>query len=122
MNEKTRELLKSYLPMSEQGLLMLLSLTEPRHGYAIMQSVQEQTKGRVAIGPSTVYTILYKMEQDGLIEVVSEEDRRKVYLITDLGYEVLRAEASRLTHLARYAGFVLSGQKLNETVETVSES
>lgn len=122
MNEKTRQLLQNYLPMSEQSLLVLLSLTEPRHGYAIMQSVQAQTKGRVAIGPSTVYTILYKMEQDGLIDVVSEDDRRKVYLISDVGYEVLNAEASRLSNLARYASFVLSGKETVKAAEVVSES
>lgn len=79
MGFSTEELIERYLPMSEQSFLLLLCLTEPRHGYGIMQMVLEQSGGRISLGPSTVYTILYKMEQDGLIEVVSEVERRKVY-------------------------------------------
>lgn len=108
MDEMTQKLISDYLPMSEQSFLLLLCLTEPRHGYAIMQMVLEQSHGRVSLGPSTVYTILYKMEQDGLIEVVKEVDRRKVYAITYAGRQVLQAEASRVAELARYAHQVLA--------------
>lgn len=107
MDETIRKLISSYLPMSEQSFLLLLCLTEPRHGYGIMQMVLEQSQGRVSLGPSTVYTILYKMEQDGLIEVVSEVDRRKVYEITYAGRQVLLAETSRITELSRYARQVM---------------
>lgn len=107
MEERKLKLIESYLPMSEQSFLLLLCLTEPRHGYGIMQMVSEQTKGRVTLGPSTVYTILYKMEQDGLIEVISEVDRRKVYTITDDGKSVLCEEASRLSALSQYAQKIL---------------
>lgn len=92
MGFSTEELIERYLPMSEQSFLLLLCLTEPRHGYGIMQMVLEQSGGRISLGPSTVYTILYKMEQDGLIEVVSEVERRKVYRITAQGRAVLDAE------------------------------
>ncbi|MEA5136329.1 MAG: PadR family transcriptional regulator [Candidatus Fimivivens sp.] len=108
MDEMTQKLISDYLPMSEQSFLLLLCLTEPRHGYGIMQMVLEQSRGRVSLGPSTVYTILYKMEQDGLIEVVKEVDRRKVYSITYAGRQVLQAEADRVTELARYAHQVLA--------------
>ncbi len=108
MDEMTQKLISDYLPMSEQSFLLLLCLTEPRHGYGIMQMVLEQSHGRVSLGPSTVYTILYKMEQDGLIEVVKEVDRRKVYAITYAGRQVLQAEADRVAELARYAHQVLA--------------
>lgn len=101
MSELKNTAISSYLPMSEANLLLLLFLTEPRHGYAIMQMAHEETNGRVNLSSSTVYTILYKMEQDGLIEVVNEVDRRKVYCITDLGTEVLEAEMERLNALLR---------------------
>lgn len=110
MQERIAKLIESYLPMSEQSYLLLLCLTEPRHGYGIMQTVLERSQGRVSLGPSTVYTILYKMEQDGLIEVLREEDRRKVYGITEAGMQVLQAETARLTELVRYARHVLDGQ------------
>lgn len=104
MNAATEKLIASYLPMSEPSFLLLLCLTEPRHGYGIMQTVSEQSGGRVNLGASTVYTILYKMEQDGLISVISEVDRRKVYAITPAGEQVLQAEVARIAALARFAG------------------
>jgi DNA-binding PadR family transcriptional regulator len=104
MGQSIEKLIDSYLPMSEASFLLLLCLLEPRHGYGIMQTVSEQSGGRVSLGASTVYTILYKMEQDGLISVFSEVDRRKIYAITPTGERVLEAETARITALARFAG------------------
>ena len=100
--------------MSEQSFLLLLCLTQPRHGYGIMQFISSQTNGRVSLGASTVYTLLYKMEQDGLVEVVSEVDRRKVYSITDDGLAVLRAEAERISSLAQHAFAVLEKESTKQ--------
>ena len=77
---------------------------EERHGYGIMQYVHEITNGRINLGSGTVYTMLYKMENDGLIAAVSEHDRRKIYRITKEGQRVLRAEGDRLCQLAQIAG------------------
>ncbi len=107
MGFSNEELIERYLPMSEQSFLLLLCLIEPRHGYGIMQMVLEQSGGRISLGPSTVYTILYKMEQDGLIEVVSEVERRKVYRITAQGRMVLQAETGRISELTRFAQHIL---------------
>ncbi|MBP1557609.1 MAG: helix-turn-helix transcriptional regulator [Oscillospiraceae bacterium] len=115
MNSRTEQLLKSYLPMSEQSFLLLLCLTQPRHGYGIMQFISSQTDGRITLGASTVYTLLYKMEQDRLVEVVSEVERRKVYSITDDGMTVLKAEADRLRSLANYAFSVLEEEPQPQT-------
>ena len=101
MNDRTEQLLNSYIPMSEQSFLMLLSLLTPRHGYAIMQLVSEESGGRITLSPSTVYTILYKMEQDGLIKVVSEVERRKIYSITSYGKILLETETKRLESLSK---------------------
>lgn len=96
-------LIKTYLPMTEQGFLLLYSLCQQRHGYGIMQHVHELTGGRINLGSGTVYTMLYKMENDGLIHTVREEDRRKIYHITKEGSRVLQAEAQRLRQLAEIA-------------------
>ncbi len=101
---ESEALIKAYLPMTEQGFLLLYSLTEERHGYGIMQHVHELTDGRINLGSGTVYTMLYKMENDGLIATVREEDRRKVYQITKEGRQVLQAEGKRLCLLAEIAG------------------
>ena len=107
-NEKG-DLVAAYLPMSEPGFLTLLFLQQPRHGYAIIQMVSQATGGRVNLSASTVYTILYKMEQDGLIELAGEQDRRKVYKITSAGRTVLRAETDRLDAALRLAVSVSEG-------------
>ncbi len=101
------KLIKSYIPMSEPAFLVLTSLLDARHGYGIMQYVHELTKGRVNLGAGTVYTILYKMENDDLIRVVREEDRRKVYCITSTGREVLKVESQRIAGLSNLAKHTL---------------
>ena len=73
------KVLKSYLPMTESSFLLLVSLIQENHGYGIMHQVARLTNGRVSLGAGTVYTILYKMENDGLIEALREEERRKIY-------------------------------------------
>lgn len=88
-----------YLPMSETAYYMLLSLDEPRHGYGLMQYVEALTKGRIKLGAGTVYGTLTRMEGDGLIACVTEQDRRKIYRITPVGDEVLRAERMRIQEL-----------------------
>ena len=57
--------------------------------------------------PGTLYGTLSKMEKDGLIEFVREEDKRKIYQITELGMEVLELELKRIQRLYRNAREVL---------------
>lgn len=114
MNERMEKLLKSYIPLSEPSFLLLSSLLDERHGYGIMQRVAEITSGRVSLGAGTVYTILYKMEQDGLIEVISEVDRRKLYKITPTGQKILTAECNRLQELAVIADFTKNCMDITE--------
>lgn len=90
---------EAYIPMSETAYYILLSLVEAMHGYGIMQLVEQVTDGRLRLGPGTLYGSLSRMEQDGLIQVVSEEDRRKVYVIKEAGVELLRRETERLAEL-----------------------
>jgi DNA-binding PadR family transcriptional regulator len=95
---------KEYLPMSETAFYMLLSLSETRHGYGIMQHVETLTRGRIRLGAGTVYGTLSRMEKDGLIRAVQELDRRKLYRITRLGDGLLKAEACRIRELYENAG------------------
>ncbi|MEX2160427.1 MAG: PadR family transcriptional regulator [Anaerolineales bacterium] len=88
-----------YLPMSESMFYILLSLKQERHGYAIMQYVKELTKGRIVLGAGTVYSSLGKLENDGLINSIREEERRKIYSITRLGNQILHEEADRIAEL-----------------------
>lgn len=90
---------QAHLPMSETAFYILLSLTTSNHGYGIMQHVEEMTEGRLRLGPGTLYGTLSRMQQDNLIEVADEKNRRKVYNITAAGLRVLQRELDRLNEL-----------------------
>lgn len=90
---------KVYVPMTETGFYILLCLREPNHGYGIVQKVKEITEGDIVLTPGTMYGSLSKMEKDGLIRFVREEEKRKIYSITDLGTEVLNLEMKRIDRL-----------------------
>lgn len=92
---------KVYVPMTETGFYILLCLQEPNHGYGIVQKVKTMTGGDIVLAPGTMYGSLSKMEKDGLISFVREEDKRKIYEITALGREVLETEKKRIDRLYR---------------------
>ena len=92
---------KVYVPMTETGFYILLCLRRESHGYGVIQQVEALTQGDIRIGPGTMYGSLSKMEKDGLIRFVREEDKRKVYVITELGSEVLDLEMKRIDRLYR---------------------
>ena len=88
-----------YVPMTETGFYILFCLQQEMHGYNITQKVKQMTDGQVEIGPGTMYGSLGKMEKDGLIEFVREEEKRKLYKITPVGHEVLQLEIARIKRL-----------------------
>ena len=90
-----------YVPMTETGFYILFCLRQPHHGYGISQQVRQMTGGAVTISAGTMYGTLSKMEKDGLIVVDREEDKRKLYRITELGIEVLNLEIKRIERLYR---------------------
>ena len=92
---------KVYVPMTETGFYILLCLRTEMHGYSIVRRVEELTDGEIRLSPGTMYGSLSKMEKDGLIRFVREEDKRKVYVITELGSEVLDLEMKRIDRLYR---------------------
>ena len=87
---------KKYIPMTQTTYYTLLSVTVPRHGYAIMQYVSELTKGRIILGTGTLYTMVGRLVADGVIATVPNEEGKKTYLITDAGLELLEYETGRL--------------------------
>lgn len=93
MEEKLR---KKYCPMTETIFYTLLALLEPNHGYGIMKFVRELTNERVKMGTGTLYTMLGRLTGDKMICVVSEEDGRKTYQITEDGKSLLLMEQKRL--------------------------
>ena len=90
------------LPRS--AYLVLLSLADrPRHGLAIIDRVEEATRGRMKIGPGTLYGTLQKLEAAGLIRETADapdpdddDTRRRYYRITPRGERALAAETASL--------------------------
>ena len=94
---------KVYVPMTETGFYILLCLQQPMHGYGIVQQVEQLTDGEIRLSPGTMYGTLSKMEKDRIISFVREEEKRKIYQITELGSEVLQIELKRIERLYRIA-------------------
>lgn len=98
MNDKLKRI---YVPMTETAFYILFHLQEERHGYDITQKTKKMTNGQVVISPGTMYGTLSKMEKDGLIALVREENKRKFYRITERGWEILEMERARIERLYR---------------------
>jgi DNA-binding PadR family transcriptional regulator len=86
---------------------ILLALADaPKHGYAIMQEVEERSGSNYRLWPATLYTAVKRMLADGLIEeteapsqAAGEDARRRFYRLTRRGREELASEAARLEAL-----------------------
>ena len=78
--------------MTEAMYYILLALLHPGHGYGMMQRIRELSRGRIEMGPGTLYGVLNRMKKEGFIVLTGEEERRKNYAITDAGLQALRLE------------------------------
>lgn len=102
---------EALLPLTPAMFEILVALADgERHGYAIMQEVELRTGGKTRIGPGTLYRSIQRLMEDGLITESDErpalemdDERRRYYRITDLGYRVAVAEARRLSELVSMA-------------------
>ena len=94
---------KVYVPMTETAFYILLCLQKPNHGYGVVQKVEKLTGGTIKLAPGTMYGSLSKMEKDKVIKFIKEEDKRKIYQITELGSQVLELELQRITRLYKIA-------------------
>ena len=96
--------------LTEPMYYILLTLSEPQHGYGIMQEVERRTEGRVKIGAGTLYNLLSRFEDENIIVQISEENRRKTYTLTDKGLNILMDEYQRLKQLVSDGSDFLEGR------------
>lgn len=96
--------------LTEAVYYILLSLMQPLHGYGIMQYVSELSKDRVQLGPGTLYGALNTLVKKDWIRIydTKAKGRKKEYIITDTGREILQDEINRLQEL------LLAGQHIME--------
>lgn len=96
--------LNKFLPLTETTFYIMLSLIKPSHGYAIMQNVEQLSENKVKVAAGTLYGAIENLTKQKLIKSVESEDkRRKVYVITDEGKEVLKLEIDRMKCLINTA-------------------
>ena len=91
--------------MTRAEFHVLLALRDTsRHGYAIMQDVEELSEGQLRLGPGTLYTAIKRLVAAGLIaECEADGDRRRCYRLTRKGKTVAVEEAQQLSNLVRIA-------------------
>ncbi|HUE01821.1 MAG TPA: helix-turn-helix transcriptional regulator [Bryobacteraceae bacterium] len=105
------------LPLHKDVFHILVAVSDrERHGYAILQDISARTGGQLVLRPSSLYSAIHRMMEDGLIEELDErpdpendDERRRYYRISTFGRKVAIAEARRLERLladARAAGLV----------------
>ena len=99
----------SQLPLSPPVFHVLIALADSeKHGYAILKEVEERTSGRVRLGSGTLYAIIKRLLNDGLIEEIDErpaedDERRRYYALTSFGRKVAAAEAQRMEEMVAAA-------------------
>lgn len=93
-----------HLPLKPAVLLILTALAQqPRHGYAIMVAVREQSDGGVELGTSHLYRHLKKLLDQGWVvesKTTDEQDsRRRHYELSVSGRQILQSEMRRLQNI-----------------------
>lgn len=99
----------TFLPLTSVVFEILLSLADgERHGYSIMREVGDRTG--TPLRPGTLYRALSRLLDEQLVEELDErpdpdvdDERRRYYRLTALGFAVARAEAARLEGQVNHA-------------------
>ena len=98
--------------LTEAVYYILLSLTEPLHGYGIMQNVSQLSNGRVNLAAGTLYGAINTLLEKNWIRALPGEldSRKKEYVITDTGRQMLMSELIRLNELIENGKRILDAQ------------
>ena len=99
------------LPLPPATFHILVSLAEgDRHGYGIIQDVEQRTGGELRLSAGTLYRSIQRLLEQGLIvestrrpAPAEDDERRRYYRLTPFGTAVARAETRRLSDLVRMA-------------------
>ncbi|MFZ0394470.1 MAG: helix-turn-helix transcriptional regulator [Terracidiphilus sp.] len=102
---------QKFTPLPSAAFQILLSLADcDLHGYGIMRQVEEQTRGRMRLGPGTLYSSIQALLEEGLIveadhpaELQPGHERRRYYRMTPAGRKMARAEAEMLAGILQVA-------------------
>lgn len=93
--------------LADAAVHVMLALVQPRHGYAVMQFLEQESGGAISLGPASLYTTLKKLASAELIQELGGEDSRRVYHLTPMGHEVLIRNIERRRQLISMADHLL---------------
>jgi DNA-binding PadR family transcriptional regulator len=100
-----------YLPLTPPMFQLLLALADgDKHGYAILKEVERRTGGKVRLSAGTLYALIKRFVNEGLIVEVDErpdpaldDERRRYYRLAENGRQVAAAEAGRMEEAVGHA-------------------
>jgi DNA-binding PadR family transcriptional regulator len=100
------EQLKGHL----DGLIIAVVASEPKHGYAVIESLKTRSQGRLELPEGTIYPALHRLERNGLLasEWSDTGRRRRVYRLTDKGERELGVRRQRWREFAATVEAVLA--------------
>ena len=87
---------EKFRTLTEQMFYILLCLQQECCGMDVMERVRVMTGGRVAVGPGTLYNLLEQFCEADMIRETKAEGRRRSYILTAHGIDILRREVDRL--------------------------
>ncbi len=87
---------EKFQTLTEQMFYILMCLREECCGMDIMERVKDLTRGRVSVGPGTLYHLLDQFCDAGMIVETKNEGRRRSYRLTEKGRAALLTEAQRI--------------------------
>ena len=95
---------ETLLPLTSGMFQVLIALADgDKHGYAIIKEVDRRSGGAIALSAGTLYTIIRRFEQEGVIAesavrpaAALDDERRRYYKLTEFGRDVARAEGRRM--------------------------
>lgn len=90
-----------YQTLTEQMFYVLLCLKKECYGLDILDRVPQMTGGRVSVGSGTLYNLLEQFLAEGFIRETKVEGRRRSYILTEKGMELLEKEYKRILAQAR---------------------
>lgn len=101
---------EKFRTLTEQMFYILLCLQEERRGMDVLETVRTLTNGRVNIGSGTLYDLLELFVKEGFIRETKAEGRRRSYIITEKGREMLDKEYDRIRRQAMDYERMLRGE------------
>ena len=110
--QTTRE---KFSTLTEQMFYVLLALTEECCGMDIMAKVSQITDGRVAVGSGTLYNLLEQFSDEGIISETKTEGRRRSYILTQKGSDLLQREYDRIVLQAQDYNRIIEGDTAYDT-------